>query len=76
MNQAAHDPVPVQSQPSNYIGQQKPKQLPAYAKVITPRIPNAYDKTALRLEVRAFLYVCQPLWRCLLGCGWVHDSEL
>ena len=28
-----------------------PRKLPTYAKVIQSRIPNAYDKTALTLEV-------------------------
>ena len=27
------------------------RKLPAYARVKQPRVPNAYDKTALRLEV-------------------------
>lgn len=43
--------VPQQS--SDGANQQRPRQLPACAKVITARIPNAYDKTALKLEVSA-----------------------
>ncbi|KAF6027141.1 hypothetical protein EB796_014554 [Bugula neritina] len=41
---------PIINSPSS-LSQPRPKTLPAYAKVITPRIPNAYDKTALKLEV-------------------------
>ncbi|XP_067943849.1 adapter molecule Crk-like [Watersipora subatra] len=43
------EPVPMSS--SSTEGPQRPRSLPAYARVVTMRIPNAYDRTALKLEV-------------------------
>ena len=53
-NGPEQEPV-VFTPPSEGTTPQRPRVLPAYAKVVTPRIPNAYDKTALKLEVSLVL---------------------
>lgn len=51
-------PSPARSQPdSGSHSGTRPRTLPAYAKVITVRIPSAYDRTQLKLEVGEIIKV-------------------
>jgi len=50
-NSTTGGPPPQQADKSNKRPASIQRKLPAYARVKQARVPNAYDKTALRLEV-------------------------